>query len=194
MKGVETAQLSKGLPIALKMLICNMSIGFAVLCLGAREAEFDKNGIPNRRDLECLVQKFSLEPPHHEEWTCWPCLDFLKKFNPEVFKQRTGLDFVYNFRKKPSRFRKGPCWMKRKNSEAGKKYSHLSKDNKNAIVIKLRFGEIQISEDVNNHHSPFLRKSLESESNTMLPRCPLQKYNPRSISKRVCRLSREPQF
>jgi len=191
---VGTAPLSKGLPIALKMLICNMSTGFAVLCLGAREAEFDKNGIPNRRDLECLVQKFSLEPSHNEEWTCWPCLDFLKKFNPEVLKQRTGLDFVYNFRKKPMRFNKAPCWMKMKNSEAGKKNSHLSKDINNAIVIKLRFGEIQIREDVMNHHSPFLRKSLESESNTMLPRCPLQKYNPRRISKRVCRLSREPQF
>jgi len=172
MLGVETAQLSKGLPINLKMLICNMSIGFAVHCLGAREAEFDINGIPNRRDLECLIQKFSSEPSQNEEWTCWPCLDFLKKFNPEVWKQRTGQDFVYNFTKKPLRFKKPPSWMKKKNVEDGKNNSRLSEDVKNAIVIKLRFGEIQICRDVMNNHSPFLRESLSLES----------EYNPRGIA------------
>jgi len=193
MKGVETAQLSKGLPIALKILICNMSIGFTVICLGAREAEFDRRGMPNRRDLECLVQKFYCEPPQNEDWTCWPCLDFLKKFNPEVWKQRTGLDFVYHIPKKPMRFRKVPFWLKSKNSDAGERDSHLSEDIKNAIVIKVRNGEIQISEDVTNHHTPFSRKSLESRSIMMLG-CPLQKSNARSTSKRVSQLSREPKF
>jgi len=186
MLGVETAQLSKGLPINLKMLICNMSIGFAVHCLGAREAEFDINGIPNRRDLECLVQKFSFNPSQNEEWTCWPCLDFLKKFNQEVWKQRTGQDFVYNFAKKPLRFRKAPSWMKKKNVEDGNRNPRLSEDVKIAIVIKQRFGEIQISQYVMNNHSPFLRESLESESN-MMPRCPhVPKCNPHGIFKLRC--------
>jgi len=158
MLGVETAQLSKGLPINPKMLICNMSIGLAVYCLGAREAEFGINGIPNRRDLVCLIQKFSSEPSQNEEWTCWPCLDFLKKFNPLVWKQRTGQEFVYNLAKKPLRLRKASSWMKKKNVEDGKKNFKLSEDVKNAIVIKLRFGEIQISRDLVNNNSPFLRE------------------------------------
>jgi len=182
MLGVETAQLSKGLPINLKMLICKMSIGFAVHCLGAHEAEFDINGIPYRRDLECLIQKFSSEPSQNEEWTCWPCLDFLKKFNPEVWKQRTGQDFVYFFAKKPLRFRKAPIWMKKKSVVDGKQNPRLSEDVKNAIVIKQRFGEIQISRDVINNHSPFWRESLESENN-MMPRCPhVPKCRPQGIS------------
>jgi len=167
MLGVETAQLSRALPSELKMLICNMSIGFPVYCLGAREAELNKNGIQNRRDMKCLVQKFSSEPPQNDNWTCWPCIDFLKKFNPEVWRERTGLRCIYNYVKNPQRFLKAP-WMK--NRTVCKIQRQLSEDDKNPVVLKLRFGEILISRDM-NYHSPFYGESLGSGSNK-LSRCP----------------------
>jgi hypothetical protein len=151
MLGVEKAELSKGLPVVLKLLICNMSIGFHVHCLGACEAEFDKNGIQNRRDLNCLIQKFSLVPPGREDWTCWPCLDFLRKFKPKLWKQRAGLEFRYNSAKKPQRFEKAHS-LKIGNFEIGDKEKKCPVDVTNTFVIKFGFGEINITQDATRHN------------------------------------------
>jgi len=151
MLGVQTADLSKELPADLKELICNMSIGFAVYCRAAREAEFDKNGIHNRRDVKCLVQRFSSVPPKRENWTCWPCLDFLKKFKPDVWKQRTGLKIEYNLSEKPLPFRKEHSLMKIKNFEVSGKDAKLSKDGKNVVVVKFRLGDIHIMQDATSN-------------------------------------------
>lgn len=70
MLGLEIGQLSRILPIEVKRVICNMSIDFQVFCLGAREAELNKNGIQNMRDIKCLVWKFSSELPEYDNWTC----------------------------------------------------------------------------------------------------------------------------
>lgn len=163
MLGVETAQLSRNLPAALKILICNMSIGFVVYCNGAQEAEFDINGLQNRRDLKCLSQKFCFEPPQKQDWTCWPCLDFLKKFNPEVWKKRCGIEYSYNFERKVKSLRKPACVLMKKNTPIEKDDNTLSDNVENAIVIKLRFGEIKISGS-NNKSNPFRINSLGSEN------------------------------
>jgi len=153
MLGVQTAQLSEGLPTDVKVLICNMSLGFAVHCLAAREAKFDKNGIRNRRDLECLVQKFSVEPRKRQDWTCWPCLDFLRKFKPEVWKHRIGLEIKCNSCWKPLCHRKSYSMLKVENFGAGGENTESAKDGQNPAVIKLRFGEIQIIQNATSHNA-----------------------------------------
>jgi len=190
MLGVKTAQLSRMLPSEIKMLICNMSIGFPVYCLGARDAELNKNGVHNRRDMKCLVQKFISEPPQSDDWTCWPCLDFLKKFNPGVFRERTGLKCVYNCERKSQSLRSA-ARMKKK--PFGKVQRYLSEDVKNPVVIKLRFGEILISRDI-NHYSPFYGESLGPGSNKV-PRCPhIPDFSIRGNANLGCLQSRKSKF
>jgi len=70
MLGVSAAQLSIELPMELKMLICKMSTGYRVYCLGSREPEIDKNCNLNQRDMKCLGLKFALTPPQENNWTC----------------------------------------------------------------------------------------------------------------------------
>jgi len=159
MLGLESAQLSRNLPPPLKNLICNMSIGFPVQCLGAREAEFDNNGIQNRRDIKCLLQKILFEPPQKNDWTCWPCLDFLKKFKPEVWKERSGISCAKNFGRRLQNFNRSPCWMMKKNTNFGKNEQNLSEEVKNAIVMKLSFGEIKIGGEGMIHNSIFRAKT-----------------------------------
>jgi len=55
MLGLDIGQMSRILPCDIKKVICKMSVGFPVFCLGAREAELNKNGIHNMRDIKCLV-------------------------------------------------------------------------------------------------------------------------------------------
>jgi hypothetical protein len=158
MLGVQSAQLSRKLPIHLKVLICNMSVGFSIYCVGARGAEFDKNGIRNRRDMKCLVMKYSSEAPTKEGWTCWPCLDFLKK-------HRTGLKATFNPPKKPQRFRTAHCSMKKNNVKISRKDRVQSEIVTNAAVIKLKLGGFEVCLDARNHPSPFLCESSGFKSN-----------------------------
>jgi len=151
MRELQTAQLTKMLPKELRMLICDMSIGFPVYCVGAREAELNENGRQNRRDVNCLVQKFVSEPPLHNNWTCWPCLDFLKKCNPEEWRERLDSKSIYNFGKNSKRFQK-TSWPNRKTISNVQR--QLSDDHENPVVIKLRFAEIRMGQD-KNYKSPF---------------------------------------
>jgi len=166
MRGIQDAQLSRKLPIDLKMLICDMSIGFAVFCVGLREGDFDKNGIKNRRDIKCLVKKFSSEEPQKDDWICWACLDFLKKYKLNVWKHRVGLKSIYNVTNKPQRFERAHCSIKKNSLEIAKEDPELSKV-KIPAVIKLRLGEFKVSLDTMNHPSYFRSKSLTFKSNTM---------------------------
>jgi len=152
MLGLETAELTRILPKELRMLICDMVIGFPVYCLGAGKAEL---GIPNWRDVKCLLLKFSSEPPPHDNWTCWPCLDFLNKFNREEWKERTGLNCVHHRYKNPLRFQKTP-WMKKET--VPNVQQQLSEDYKNPVAIKPGFVEILIKRD--NYFSPFNHESF----------------------------------
>jgi len=63
--GVGAAPLSRILPTDLKMLICDLAKGYVVQCLGAKEAEFRKNGKKNKRGpgCECEEERFYLNPP-----------------------------------------------------------------------------------------------------------------------------------
>jgi len=170
-QGVETAQLSRMLPKELKLLICNMSVGFPLYCKGVGEAKLTSNRIQNRRDMNCLVQRFVSEPPENQDWTCWPCLDFLKKFNPQVFRERAVFNSVcYNHMRKPQCVRNTACIKKK---TVCKLQRHLREDVKNPVVIKLRFGEILISREINNV-SPFYAESFGSGSNggTAVPSSP----------------------
>jgi len=180
--GLQTAQLSKDLPTNLKILICNMSIGYWVYCIGASEAKLDKNGIKNVRDIKCLIQKFSSVPPQ-KVWTCWPCKDYLKKFNPKVWKQRTRLACLCNLDTESQRFDKAN-WLTKNNNVEGSKQEPLSaEDVNNAIFIKLASGVMHVSQDVGTHH-PCLRHRLESVSNRipswpdMTNCCPRGIWNP----------------
>jgi len=96
MLGLDIGKMSRILPSDIKMVICKMSVGFPVFCLGAREAELNKNGIQNMRDIKCLVWKFTSEPSQNDNWTCWACLDFLRKFNPVVWKERARWKKKFN--------------------------------------------------------------------------------------------------
>ena len=87
--GVGTAQLSRTLPTDLKMLICTMATGYVMTCPGAREAEFNEDGSKNPRELKCEEEKFYLDFAPKSEWTCDPCLEFLRKINPEVLFEFT---------------------------------------------------------------------------------------------------------
>jgi len=155
MLGVETSHLSRNLPTALKVLICNMSIGFVVYCKGAREAEFDNNGIQNRRDLKCLLEKFCFEPPKKNDWTCWPCLDFLRKSKSELFRKRRGLEYPYSSKTKVQRPGKPPYFRMKKKTHTERDEYKLSENVESAILMKFSFGEIKISGDSNNNSSPF---------------------------------------
>merc|ERR1719419_1787006 len=86
-------------------MICDMGKGYVVTCLGAREAEFRKNGRPNRRDpiAKCQDERFYWEPPPRGDWTCEPCLKFLKKYNVEAWRVRLGLSCVHQTYKKTER-------------------------------------------------------------------------------------------
>jgi len=156
---LETEQLCKILPNELRMLICEMSIGFPVYCLGARKAEINENGIQNRRDMKCLVHKWSSEPPLHDNWTCYPCLDFLRKSNPKVWRERKGSKCRDNFGIIPPRFQK-TSWMKKKT--ISKEQRHLSEEYKNQLVIKLSFGEILIRRNI--EYQDFFTESFSSAS------------------------------
>lgn len=168
MLGVHSAQLSRKLPIYLKTLICNMSMGFVVHCAGAGKTDFNKNYIQNRRDVKCLVKKFSAEKPLKDDWICWPCLDFLKKSDLNVWQKRTGLKSMYNFPKKPQRLGRLHRSIKKMNG-LGKKQSERSEDVNNGVIFNLRLGEFKVSLDTENHRSPFLSKSMRLKSVTRSP-------------------------
>jgi len=114
--GVAAAQLSRFLPTDLKMLICDLARGYVVECLGAQEAEFKKNGQRNKREsgCECEDERFYLSPPPKGAWTCEPCLNFMRKYNPEAWKQRSGLEFVYKRERKPKRAYVNARWFAKK--------------------------------------------------------------------------------
>jgi len=176
LRGVQSAQLTRELPIDIKILISNLSIGFAVRCVGVREAALD-NGIQTRRDINCIVKKFS-EKSQKEDWICWPCLDFLKKSKP---KHRTGLKCMYNFSKRPQQFGIAHCSIKKNNIKVGKKKPEMSKDVKNADAIKVRLGEFKIKVDAMDHRSAFFGKNFELKSNT-IPWYPYVRKCSRDIS------------
>jgi len=147
MLGVATAQLSKELPMDLKILICKMSTGYRVYCLGAREGEIDKNGNLNQRDMKCLGLKFALKPPQENNWTCYPCLDFLKKFNPKVWMARKTIEFFHHCPVEKQRIKRPPYQiMSNQNTAVCKKEPKLSEDVKNVVVIHVSFGIIKISQ------------------------------------------------
>jgi len=164
-KGVESAQLSSMLPKELKLLICNMSVGFPLYCKGVREAKLNSK---NRRDMKCLVQRFVSEPPENGDWTCWPCLDFLKKFNPHIFRERALSNSVCYYQMRRPQCVRNTAWIKKKTLQR-----HLREESKNPVVIKLRFGEILVSREINNV-SPFYAESFGSGSNgsTAVPSSP----------------------
>jgi len=114
--GVGAAPLSRILPTDLKMLICTYARGYVVECLGAKEAEFKKNGQKNKREPggECEEERFYLTPPPKGNWTCEQCLKFMRKWNPEVWKQRSGLEFVYKRERKPKRSYINTRWFAKK--------------------------------------------------------------------------------
>lgn len=87
-----------------------MSSGYRVYCLGASEVEFDKNGNLNQRDIKCHRLKFEMMPPEENNWTCWPCLDFLKKFDQKVWLDRKRIEF---FQTKARRSKKPSYWNMR---------------------------------------------------------------------------------
>jgi len=90
MLGVSTAALSKELPTYLQILICDMATGFKVYCLSALEG-FVKNDRFSQRDIKCVGLKLVMEPTQKNSWTCWPCLDFLKKFNTKLYINRKSM-------------------------------------------------------------------------------------------------------
>jgi len=169
--GLQRGQLSKKLPTRLQILICNMSIAFSVYCVGASESTVDKKSIQNVRDVNCLVHKLSWESPEREYWTCWPCMDFLRKFKPKVWKLRMRTKLLYKVDAKPQRFRKAHCFTKKNNVEIRKKEPRFLDGATNAILINLTCGVIHVSPNGINHRSPFLRKSMKSASTT-IPRWP----------------------
>jgi len=168
MLGVQSAQLTRKLPIYLKTLICTMSLGFEVHCTGAGKTDFDKNYIKNRRDVKCLVKKFSAEKPLDEDWICWPCLDFLKKSDHNVWQKRTGLKPMYNFPKKQQRLGRLHRSMKKMNG-LGKKQSERSEDVNNGVIFNLSLGEFKVRLNTENHRSPFLSKSMRLKN---VRKCP----------------------
>jgi len=179
---LETGQMSRILPTEIKLIICNMLIGFPGFCLGAREAELDQNGIQNMRDIKCLVWKFFSEPPQNDNYTCWACLDFLKKFNPEVWKERTRCKKKFNpvvGKERTERWAVqhsvdrpqrslNATFMNKKT--VFKIWRQLSENDKNRVVIKRSFGEIIINPSM-DYHSPFHHEFWNRGSNKM-PICP----------------------
>jgi len=128
--GVGTAQLSRTLPTDLKMLICTMATGYVKTCPGAPEAEYNKDGSQNPREQKCEEEKFYLEFAPKGEWTCEPCLELLRKINPEAWRERTGLEFVYKNVKKPQQQRGVPRWCtKKKGPEAENLEPESSEDS-----------------------------------------------------------------
>jgi len=114
--GVGSAPLSRFLHTDLKMLICNFARGYVVECLGAQEAEFKKNGQRNKREpgCDCEEERFYLTPPPKGNWTCEPCLNFLRKWQPEAWKQRSGLEFVNKRERKSKRANINARWFAKK--------------------------------------------------------------------------------
>jgi len=114
--GVAAAPLSRDLPTDLKMFICDLAKGYVVECLGALEAEFKKNGEKNEREpgCECEEERFYLTPPPKGDWTCETCLNFMRKCNPEAWKQRSGLEFVYKRERKPKPAYVNARWFAKK--------------------------------------------------------------------------------
>jgi hypothetical protein len=183
LRGLQSAQLTKELPTNLKILIGNMSIGFSVYCIGASEDKHDKNGIQNVRDIKCLVQKFSFEPPQGESWTCWPCMDYLKKFNPKVW--RTRLAFLYKLDTTPKRFGNAHCLTKNNNVKVTIMEPNVLEDVNNAIFIKLISGVIDESQDSIDTRSRYFRKNLGSVSNTIPPWPQMRNRRPGILSPRA---------
>jgi len=147
MLGVSTAQLSKELPRDLKILICKMSTGYKVYCMGAREAEIDKNGNLNQRDMKCLGLKYALKPPQENNWTCWPCLDFLKKFKPKVCMARKTIELFHLSPVEKQRIKKpSDQAMRYPKTAVRKKEPQLSEDGKNVVVIHLSFGTVKLTQ------------------------------------------------
>jgi len=172
-KGVEMAKLSSMLPKEVRLLICHMSIGFPMYCKGVQEAHSK-----NRRDMKCLVMRFVSEPPKNGDWTCWPCLDFLKKFNRQVFRKRAVLSSVcLNHMRRPQCVR-NTARIKKKTVQR-----HLREEFKNPVVIKLRYGEILISGEINNV-TPFYAESFGTGSNgsTAVPSSPRSLFEVKETS------------
>jgi len=141
--GVGTAQLSRSLPTDLKMLICTMATGYVMSCPGVPEAEKNEEWSKNPRDQKCEEEKFYLEFAPKGQWTCDPCLEFLRKINPEAWRERSGLEFVYKNVKKPQQNRGMPRWCaKKKGLEAENLEPESSEDSdveewaKSAIEVK----------------------------------------------------------
>jgi len=113
MRGVSKAVLSKELPSYLKILICDMATGYKVYCQGAHEVRFIKNSNFNHRDINCLGLKFVLEPPRKNCWTCWPCLDFLKKFDTKLWIDRKRMELFQKSSLEQPRTKKHSYWKTR---------------------------------------------------------------------------------
>jgi len=167
MEGVQSAQLSRELPIDTKMLICNMSIGFTVYCAGTRVADLDKKGINDRRDIKCLVEKFSPEEPRGEDWICWPCLDYLKKSKQKVWKHRTRPKSEFSCTKKPRRFGTVNCSFSNKKFQFSKKEPEMLEDVKTSFVTELRCGDFKVSVAAVNNRRTYFYKSLELRTKTI---------------------------
>jgi len=161
--GVQSAQLTRELPIDVKILICNMSIGLAVYCVGAREPDFELNdGIKIRRDINCLVKKFSSEQPKKEDWICWPCLDFYRKS-----EHRTERKFRYKFTKKPQRSGRAQYSIKKNYTKVNNKKPELLEGEKNSVVIQLRLGEFPVNLHSTDNRLFFSGKSSKLKSSMM---------------------------
>jgi len=136
MLGVSTAQLSKELPTYLQILLCDMATGYKVYCLGSLEAKSNKSGNVNQRDIQCIGLKLVLQPPQENGWTCWPCLDFLKKFDCNLWMQRKRMEFFQNLPLEQHCTKKPSSWNTRKQTAPDRKKEQNSLEGYNdAIVI-----------------------------------------------------------
>jgi len=143
--GVGAAKLSRDLPIDLKMLICDLAKGYVVECLGALGTEFKEHGKKKEIEpgCECEEERFYLTPPPKGDWTCEACLNFMKKYNPEAWEKRSGLEFVYKRERKPKPAYVNARWFAKKKAVEVENMepessgdSEVEEKARNAIVVR----------------------------------------------------------
>lgn len=127
-----------------------------------------------------------MTPPPKGNWTCEPCLNFLKKWNPEAWKQRSGLEFVYNRERKPKRAYINARWFAKKKTVEVENMEPESSDDSDV--------EKKVSETV-VVRKKWNRKSRGYSSREVIPRPNRRSYQMQHIQKkRVEECSHLPRF